>query len=183
MSDQNSVVWYITISHLNKYLFIDIMKALGAAAALLLVIQLLPIGQSATTLSTIIMAGLVFWGVALVIKLFTAFNGHSIRFTLNEEGVTAMADEGKLGLSYVARQVSSMKWDPMHAGSMRAENIQPEKTQLSWSNVTGVNVDEENRVISLRKGTLGSMRLYCSEDNFDAVLGKVYDKCRMVQAA
>jgi len=183
VSDQNSLVWYINISHLNKYLFLDIMKALGAAAALLLVIQLLPIGQSATTLSTIIMAGLVFWGVALVIKLFTAFNGHSIRFTLNEEGVTAMANEGKLGLSHVARQVSTMKWGPMHAGSMRAENIEPEKTQLSWNNVTSVKVDKESRVISLRKGNLGSMRLYCSEDNFETVLGVVYDKCSLMQVA
>jgi len=119
----------------------------------------------------------------LVIKLFTAFNGHSIRFTLNEEGVTAMANEGKLGLSYVARQVSTMKWDPMHAGSMRAENIEPEKTQLSWNNVTSVKVDKESRVISLRKGNLGSMRLYCSEDNFETVLGVVYDKCSLMQVA
>lgn len=183
MSDQNSLVWYINISHLNKYLLIDIMKALGVAAALMLVIQLLPLGQSATTLTTIIIAGLVFWGVALVIKLFTSFNGHSIRFVLNEEGVIAMADEGKLGLSYVARQVSTMKWDPMHAGSMREEKIQPDKTQLSWSNVTGVEVDKENQVISLRKGDLGSMRLYCSEDNFDTVLGAVYEKSRVVHAA
>lgn len=176
VSDRDSFVWYINISPLNRYLFIDILKALAVAAVLVIGIQILPMGNTVTTVTTVIIAGLVFWGVALVVKLFTSFTGHSIRFLLDDEGVTAMADEGKIGLSYVARQVSSMRWDPMHAGSMRESNIQPDKTKLLWRNVTGINLDEAQKVIILKKGAIGTLRLYCNEDNFDTVLGIVQER-------
>jgi hypothetical protein len=177
VSDEDSLVWYTSISPLNRYLFIDILKALAIAAVILLGVQLLPIGQAATAITTIIVFGLTFWGVALVLKLFTSFNGHNIRYILNNEGVTAMADEGELGLSYVAKQVSSMRWDPMHAGSMRASNIKPNKQRITWSRVSGYNVDPSGKVVVLNKGVFGNMRLYCSDENFESVVGLVEARC------
>ncbi|MCJ7732632.1 hypothetical protein MUP51_09990, partial [Candidatus Bathyarchaeota archaeon] len=131
--------------------------------------------DTAGSITTIVLGVFMLWGVAVVLKLFTSFTGISIRFMLDEEGATAMKDEGKMGLSYVARQVSTMRWDPMQAGSMRAANIKPDKTQVKWSQVTGKVVDEERKVITLQKGVFGNLRLYCSEDNFARVCGYVED--------
>ena len=177
MSDEDRIVWYITISPLNRYLFIDILKAFTAAAIIILAVQILPIGNAAAAITTVIIFGLTFWGAALVVKLFTSFNGHSIRYIMNNEGVTAMADEGELGLSYVAKQVSTMKWDPMHAGSMRAANIKPSSQRITWSKVSGYHLDPDQRVVVLNKGALGNMRLFCSEDNFETVAEAVKMRC------
>ncbi len=172
----DDITWYINISPVNRYLFIDIAKALGVAAIILLGVQLLPLGSdTAGSITTIMLGVFTLWGVAVVLKLFTSFTGISIRFMLDEEGATAMTDEGKMGLSYVAKQVSTMRWDPMHAGSMRAANIKPDKTQVKWSQVTGKVVDEERKIITLQKDVFGNLRLYCSEDNFTRVCGYVED--------
>ncbi|MCW4014157.1 MAG: hypothetical protein NWF07_14380 [Candidatus Bathyarchaeota archaeon] len=158
-------------------MFIDILKAIAIAAVIIVGVQLLPIGQAAATITTIIVFGMTLWGVALVVKLFTSFTGHSIRYIMNDEGVTAMADEGELGLSYVAKQVSTMKWDPMHAGSMRAANIKPNKQRIAWNKVSGYQTDPDQKVVILNKGTFGNMRLFCSENNFETVVKRVESHC------
>ena len=76
----------------------DIIKALAIAVALVLGVQILPLGNAATTFMTIFIGGIAFWGVALIVKMFTSFTGHTIRFLMDAEGVDAMSDEGKLGL-------------------------------------------------------------------------------------
>jgi hypothetical protein len=181
VSNEDSYIWYITISPLNRYLFIDILKALVAAAVIIIGVNLLPIGDAAVAITTVIVFGIILWGVALVVKTFTAFNGHNIRYIMNNEGVTEMADEGKLGLSYVARQVSTMKWDPMHAGSMRASNIKPSKQKINWSKVSGYHIDPAQRVVVLNKGAFGNMRLFCSAENFETVVSIVETRCRKPQ--
>ena len=171
MSDQNSLVWYINISHLNKYLFMDIGKALGAAVLLVIGIQVLPLGNTATTITTAIIAGLAFWGIALTVKLFTSFTGHKIRFLLDDEGVTARADEGKLGLSYVERQVSTLN----------SVVIGSSDTKLPWSSITGYEADPIQSIITLKKGAHGTMSLYCNEDNFNSILDIVREKTELKQ--
>ncbi len=177
MSDQNSFIWYVNISPLNRYLFIDIFKAVAVVAVVIIGVHLLPIGDAAVAITTIIIFGLTFWGVALVVKLFASFTGNSIRYIMNDEGVTMMADEGELGLSYVARQVSTLKWDPMHAGSMRASNIKPNKQRINWNKVSGYQADPDQRVVVLNKGAFGNMRLFCSAENFETVVNKVETHC------
>ena len=144
----------------------DILKALGAAIALVIGVQLLPLGNAASTITTAIIAGLAFWGIALMVKLFTSFTGHKIRFLLDDEGVTAMADEGKLGLSYVERQVSTLN----------SAIIGSSDNKLPWSCITGYEADDTQNIITLQKGDHGSMSLYCNENNFNSILDIVREK-------
>lgn len=170
VSDQDSFVWYIKVSHLNRYLFMDIIKALTIATVLVLGVQILPLGNAATTFITIIIGGIAFWGVALIVKMFTSFTGHTIRFLMDAEGVDAMSDEGKLGLSYVERQVSTL-----------SDDILSSNEKLLWNSVTGYDVDDSQKIITLKKGEHGTLRLFCNEDNFDSVLGFVRDKTEAKQ--
>jgi len=149
----------------------DLLKAIGVSVTLLILIQFLPIGQSASTITTIIIAGAAFWSIALAVKLFTSFTGHNIRYILDENGATAVANEGKIGLSYVAKQVSTLR--SLEFGS--------DDVYLPWGQVTGIGVDVAQKVISLNKGDLGSIHLYCSSDNFDTILETVNARCSLAQ--
>jgi hypothetical protein len=170
MSDYDGISWYINMSPFNRYLFMDIMKAIGVAALTIGASQVLPVPLAIRDFVTD--AG----GVALIIYLFSTllkqfpyFSGISIRFILDETGATMMEDHDMSGMKYVAQQVSSMRWDPMHAGSFRSEDIKPRVPRIAWGKVSKVTENLKSNVIVLHSG-LGSMRLFCNEDNYEEVL-------------
>ena len=118
-------------------------------------------------------------GFALIIYLFSTllkqfpyFSGISIRYILNKTGATMMEDHDVSGMKYVAQQVSSMRWDPMRAGSFRSENIKPRVPKLAWGKISRVTEDVKSNVIVLHGG-LGSIRLFCNEENYGEVLSYV----------
>jgi hypothetical protein len=170
MSDYDGISWYINMSPFNRYLFMDIMKAIGVAALTIGASQVLPVPLAIRDFVTD--AG----GVALIIYLFSTllkqfpyFSGISIRFILDETGATMMEDHDVSGMKYVAQQVSSMRWDPMHAGAFRSEDIKPRVPRIAWGKVSKVTENPKSNVIVLHSG-LGSMRLFCNEDNYEEVL-------------
>jgi len=173
MSD-DSLSWYVNISPINRYLLIDILKSVGFTVAVIVVVQFLPIADYLKAFSVDI-GGLILIvrGVALGMKLFTSFTGISIRFILDATGATVMEDHEAGVLKYVAEQVSTMRWDPMRAGSMRASKIKPKIPRMGWSQVSGVTEDPKRYVIVLNGNLGGTIRLFCREDNYDEVLAYV----------
>jgi hypothetical protein len=177
MTDDDSLTWYINMSPFNKYLAIDVMKTLGATVLVVGLIQILPLNETIKTF-------IIDWGGVLmilylaskVLRLFTAFNGISIRFILDETGATMIEDHKASGLKYVAQQVSTMRWDPMHAGSFRAADIKPRVPRLEWSDVSKVSPNAQSSIVVLHGSLGGSMRLFCSEDNYLDVLSYVNQK-------
>jgi len=176
MSNSDGISWYINMSPFNRYLFMDIMKAIGVASLTIGAAQVLPVPLVIRDFVTD--AG----GVALIIYLFSTllkqfpyFSGISIRFILDETGATMMEDHDVSGMKYVAQQVSSMRWDPMRAGSFRSEDIKSRVPKLTWGKVSRVTEDVKSNVIVLHGG-LGSMRLFCNKDNYDKVLGYVNNR-------
>jgi hypothetical protein len=176
MSNPDEITWYINMSPFNRYLFMDIMKAIGIAALTIGAVQVLPVPLVIRDFVTD--AG----GVALIIylfstllKQFSSFSGISIRYILDETGATLMEDHEAGGMKYVAEQISTMRWDPMHAGTFRGKKIKPKVPKLSWSKVSGVTENPKSNVIVLHSG-LGSMRLFCNEDNYHEILGYVNER-------
>lgn len=168
MSD-DSLSWYVNISPINRYLLIDILKSVGFTVAVIVVVQFLPIADYLKAFA-VDMGGLVLIvrGVALGMKLFTSFTGISIRFILDETGVTVMEDHEAGVLKYVAEQVSTMRWAPM-----RASKIEPKIPRMGWGQVSGVTGDPKRYVIVLNGNLGGALRLFCREDNYDEVLSYV----------
>ncbi len=173
MSDPDGISWYINMSPFNRYLFMDIMKAIGVTALTIGAVQVLPVPLIIRDFVTD--AG----GVALIIylfstllKQFSSFSGISIRYILDETGATIMEDHEAGGMKYVAEQISTMRWDPMHAGTFRGKKIKPRVPKLAWGKVSKVTEDVKSNVIVLHGG-LGSIRLFCNEDNYGEVLSYV----------
>ncbi len=65
MSDSDGISWYINMSPFNRYLFMDIMKAIGVTALAIGAVQILPVPLIIRDFVTD--AG----GVALIIYLFS----------------------------------------------------------------------------------------------------------------
>ena len=173
MSD-NGISWYINISPFNRYLLIDILKSVGFTFSIIVVVQFLPVSEYIKDFAVDV-GGLILIvrGVALALRLFTSFTGISIRFILDKMGATMMEDHDAGGLKYVAEQVSTMRWDPMRAGSVRASKIESRVPRLDWGQVSGVTEDARRNVVVLNGKLGGTIRLFCSEDNYHEVLAYV----------
>ena len=176
MSNNDNIIWHISLSPVNRYLLTDLSKVIGIAAVMLIIVQVIQIGNETTSLITTAGFGLiVIWGFILILKLFTSFNGHNIRFIIDENGATAMNNEGKIGLNYVTRQISSTGWEPDSVKTIKPLNKNYKKSYIAWAQVNNIAVDEKNRIITLEKKP-GIFRIYCSENNFDEILCKVREK-------
>ena len=57
----------------------------------------------------------------------------------------------------------------MHAGSFRSEDIKPRVPRIAWGKVYKVTENPKSNVVVLHSG-LGSMRLFCNEDNYEGVI-------------
>lgn len=169
MSDRDYFIWHINLSPINRYLIADLAKYFGIASFILIIIQILPLEQS--TIGLVTTTGymiLLVWGFILVLKLFTSFSGHSVRFTLDRTGAFALNEEGKLGLRYVAKQISSSGW-----GKDTAQG-----SSIRWAQITNILVDDRKRIITLEKKS-ESFNLFCSAENFNDVLCIVRDYVTM----
>lgn len=180
MSDSDSLSWYINISPVNRYLLIDILKSVGFTVSVIVVVQFLPVTVAVKDFAVDV-GGLILIvrGVALTLKLFTSFTGISIRFILDEKGATVMEDHEAGGLKYVAEQVSTMRWNPMKAGSFRASKIEPKVPRMGWGQVSGVTEDPKRNVVVLNGNLGGTIRLFCREDNYHEVLSYVNKRVNM----
>ena len=180
MSDTDGLSWYINISPINRYLLLDILKSVGFTVSVIVVVQFLPVSEYIKAFAVDV-GGLILIirGVALAVKLFTAFTGISIRFILDESGATMMEDHEAGVLKYVAEQVSTMRWDPMRAGSMRASKIKPRVPRMDWGQVSRVTEDARRNVVVLRGKLGGTIRLFCREDNYHEVLAYVNQRVNM----
>lgn len=180
MSNPDEVTWYINMNPLNRYLLIDILKTIGLITVIIVSAQILPIPSIirdfVTDVGGIVM---VIYFFSTLLKQFSSFSGISIRFILDETGATMMEDHDASGMKYVAEQVSSMRWDPMRAGSFRSEKIKPRVPKLSWGDVSKVTKIERDHVVVLRSRLGGSMRLYCNPDNYHEILDYVNDRLNM----
>lgn len=174
MSKKAEISWYINMSLFNRFLLMDVLKAVGLTAVTIGAAQILPIPPVITDFITDVGGVvLIIYLFSTLLKQFSSFSGISIRFILDETGATMMEDHDASGMKYVAQQVSSMRWDPMRAGSFRAENIKPRVPKLSWDRVFKVTDNVQVNVIVLHSGLGGSMRLFCNEDNYNEVLSYV----------
>ena len=180
MSESDSLSWYINISPINHYLLIEILKAVGVTVSVIVVVQFLPVSEYIKDFAVDV-GGLILIlrGVALTLKLFTSFTGISIGFILDETGATMMEDHEAGGLKYIAEQVSTMRWDPMRAGSFRASKIKPKVSRMDWSQVSGVTEETKRNVVVLRGKLGGTIRLFCREDNYHEVLAYVNQRVNL----
>lgn len=180
MSESDNLSWYINISPINRYLLLDILKAVGFTVSVIVVIQFLPVSDYLKDFAVDV-GGLILIirGVALALKLFTSFTGISIRFILDETGATMMEDHETSGLKYVAEQVSTMRWDPMRAGSMRVSKIKPKVPRMDWGQISGVTDDARRNVVVLRGKLGGTIRLFCREDYYHEVLAYVNQRVNL----
>jgi hypothetical protein len=171
---KTEISWYINMSPFNRFLLMDVLKAVGLTAVTIGAAQILPIPPVITDFITDVGGVvLIIYLFSTLLKQFSSFSGISIRFILDETGATMMEDHDASGMKYVAQQVSSMRWAPMHAGSFRAENIKPRVPKLSWDRVFKGTDNVQVNVIVLHSGLGGSMRLFCNEDNYNEVLSYV----------
>lgn len=180
MSESDSLSWYINISPINRYLLIDILKAVGFTVSVIVVVQFLPVSEYIKDFAVDV-GGLILIlrGVALALKLFTSFTGISIGFILDETGATMMEDHEAGGLKYVAEQVSTMRWDPKRAGSFRASKIKLKVPRMDWGQVSGVTEDPKRNVVVLRGKLGGTIKLFCREDNYHEVLAYVNQRVNL----
>jgi hypothetical protein len=165
VSDRDYFIWHINLSHINRYLIADLAKYFGIGSFILIVIQVLPLEQS--TLGLVSTTGymvLLVWGFILVLKLFISFNGHSVRFTLDGTGASALNEEGKLGLKYIAKQISSTGWGKGKAC----------ESSIQWAHITKILVDDRKKIITLKE-KMETFNLFCSAENFNDVLCIVRD--------
>lgn len=72
-----------------------------------------------------------------------------------------------------------MRWDPMRAGSFRASKIKPKVPRLDWGQVSGVTEDNRRNVVVLNGKLGGTIRLFCSEDNYDEALAYVNQRVNL----
>lgn len=177
MSDSNGLSWYINMSPFNRYLLFDILKTVGISALVIGVLQIIPIPVEIKDFSVDIGGVLIIiYLFRTLLKQFSLFSGISIRFILDEKGATMMEDHDASGLKYVAQQVSSMRWDPMRAGSFRASDIKPKIPRLEWKQVSKVTGVQKRHVVILHTSLGGFMRLFCNEDNYQEVLSYVNER-------
>lgn len=163
--------WYVNISPFNRYMVIDLLKKAGIGAAIILFIQLVPVPATIKTLTYEIGGMLILlYLFGSIMKPFQYFSGISIRYILDEEGASIMEDYNASGLKYVAEQVSTMRWDPMHAGTFRGLDINPRVPRVAWKNVTKVSSNPKNHTITLHTDLGGTYRLHCNDENVDEVL-------------
>ncbi len=173
MSD-DGLSWYVNISPLNWYLLIDILRSFGFTISIIVAVQLLPVPvylkDFAVDIGGLI---LIVRGLAIGMKLFTSFTGIGIRFILDEEGATMMEDHEAGVLKYVAERVSSMRWNPMKERGMRASKVKPKVSMMGWGQVSKVTGAPKRYVIVLNGNLVGTIRLFCREDNYHEVLAYV----------
>lgn len=125
MTNPDGVSWYINMSPFNRYLFRDILKTIGVTALIIGAAQILPLPDVITDFVTDI-GGilLIIYLFSTLLKQFSSFSGISIRYILDETGATMMEDHDASGMKYVAEQISTMRWAPMHAGTFRGKKNQ-----------------------------------------------------------
>lgn len=169
MSEQENLIWHIQLSPFNRYFVEDLAKILGLSIIVLVLLYFHPLIN--TTLFT---GGLIIsWFLLLIFKLYTSFKGHRIRYVIDDEGVTALNNEGKVGLNYVTKQISSIRWSP-EQGTHKPD-IEPRKCCINWSDIGNITVNEEDKIITLQQDQ-GEFRVYCSMENFEDVLRVVHER-------
>lgn len=169
MSEQENLLWHIQLSPFNRYFVQDLAKILGLSIIILVLLYFHPLIN--TTLFT---GGLIIsWFLLLIFKLYTSFKGHRIRYILDDEGITALNDEGKVGLNYVTKKISSIRWTPRQG--THESKVKPRKCCINWSDIRNISVDEENKIITLQQDQ-GVFRVYCSMENFEDVLRGVHKR-------
>ena len=170
MSNPDEYTWYANVSPLNRYLLFDLFRVVCVGALIIGAAQVFPLSivirDFVTDVGGVV---LIIYLFSTVMRRFSAFSGVSIRFILDGSGSTVMEDHEASGMRYVTEQLSSLRWDPMHAGSFRSEKIKPTVIKLPWSEVSRVSEDRNPNVITLHSGSK-YLRLFCNEDNYVDVL-------------
>ncbi len=172
MSEPDQLTWYISVSPFNRYLVFDILRAIGLTAIAIAAVIILP--TPIILRDFVVDVGglvLIIYLFSTLMRLFWSFTGTSIRFILDAEGVTAMTDHETSGMKYVARQVSSMSWDPKKAGWFGRKKVNPRVPRLAWSDVSKVSEDPKRGVVVLHSWK-GSIRLFTG-DRYDEVVSYV----------
>jgi len=171
----NDLSWYVSISPINRYLFSHILRSFGFTISIIVVIQFLPVAVYLKDF-TFEVGGLILIvrGVVLAMKLFRSFP--SILFVLDKNGATVMQDQKARGFRYVAKEVSTMRWD-----TLGARINEPKTPTMNWGQVLDVTEETGRHVILLTDKMGGTLRLFCREDNYDEVLEYVNQRVNVLR--
>jgi len=103
---------------------------------------------------------------------FVFLNRFQLIYHIDGEGVQVRVGEFESSLNHAAWRVSSIVQRYSFTGG-RIHSLMNEEYYVPWSSVTMFFLDEKQRLISLTDDIRPLMRIYCTRDNLDRVLGFV----------
>ena len=103
---------------------------------------------------------------------FVFLNRFQLIYHIDGEGVQVRVGEFESSLNRAAWKVSSLVQRYSFTGG-RVHSLMNEEHYVPWSSVKLYFLDEKHRLISLTDGVRPLMRIYCTRDNLDGVLGFV----------
>jgi hypothetical protein len=103
---------------------------------------------------------------------FVFLNRFQLIYRIDGEGVQVRVGEFESSMNRLAWRVSSLVQRYSFTGG-RVHALMNEEHYVSWSSVSMFFVDYKHRLVSLTDSVRPLMRVYCTVDNFDAVLDLV----------
>jgi hypothetical protein len=103
---------------------------------------------------------------------FVFLNRFQLIYHVDDEGVHMHVGEFESSLNSMAWKISSLVQRHSFTGG-RVNSLMNEEQYVPWSRVTRYFFDPKHRLVSLTDDTRPLMRVYCTADNVDLVLGVV----------
>jgi hypothetical protein len=163
----------------NVFVLKDMVFVLGIASLFLL--ALLVVISGGEGLDGLIMLWAAVTGIMVVVFLFSMaivlWNRVGMNFELNAEGVgfTAGSRERKMNTAVAIIGVLAGKPGVAGAGLLAKSS---ESISYEWPEIKKVIVYPKQKVIYLKAGLLGPIRMYCTSENYAAVERMVRENAR-----
>jgi hypothetical protein len=163
----------------NVFVLKDMVLVLGTASLFLL--ALLVVISGGEGLDGLIMLWAVVTGIMVVVFLFSMavvlWNRVGMNFELNAEGVGFAAGSRERKMNTAVAIIGVLAGKPGVAGAgLLAKSS--ESISYEWPEIKKVIVYPKQKVIYLKAGLLGPIRMYCTSENFAAVERMVREKAR-----
>jgi hypothetical protein len=174
------ITWSKNVSLVtNVFILKDMVFVLGTASLFLLILFVVISGGEG--LDGLITLWAVVTGIIVVVFLFSMvvvlWNRVGMEFELNAEGVGFAAGSRERKMNTAVAIIGVLAGKPGVAGAgLLAKSS--ESISYEWPEIKKVIVYPKQKVIYLKAGLLGPIRMYCTSENFAAVERMVREKAR-----